>query len=372
MGCGPQQLEYPFEMNPAPGFTMGLIPPCAFEYCQGYDVEMPVDVTFTGFVDGQLTITINGADYPVLEGEPFMLPTANLEPGDYSFEFEHLSNGLCDIDLGGSFTFGIVEAPNLTVDETYYEVCEGESVDIVLHATGGHPEFLPFTVSGEGIEPITFTGDSYTMTLTPAESTEIRLSNIMFSTECGGDCGTDLDIILTVNVVPSDIAPEISGDAELDVRLTPVSTYTIANDMRVEYSMDPAEAGTMVPANDGKTVEITWNTTFRGEVTLSATSVSECNSTTGNLTINVRNTTGVDELANSARIYPNPTSEKVNIECLGMTHVTVFNTLGQMVYNADVDTDKVELNTEAMPAGSYLVRITTVEGSFVKHLTVIK
>ena len=71
-------------------------------------------------------------------------------------------------------------------------------------------------------------------------------------------------------------------------------------------------------------------------------------------------------------MYPNPTSEKVNIECTGMTHVSVFNTLGQMVYNADVDTDKVTINTESLPAGSYLVRITTAEGSIAKHLSVMK
>ena len=90
------------------------------------------------------------------------------------------------------------------------------------------------------------------------------------------------------------------------------------------------------------------------------------------MTIVVKNSTGVDEIANNARIYPTPTSEKVNIECAGMTHVTVFNTLGQMVYNADVDTDTVVINAETMPAGSYLVRITTAEGSFTKHLSVIK
>ena len=55
-----------------------------------------------------------------------------------------------------------------------------------------------------------------------------------------------------------------------------------------------------------------------------------------------------------------------------MTHVTVFNAIGQMVYNAEVDTDKVIVNTASMPAGSYLVRITTAEGTITKHLNVIQ
>ena len=367
-GCGPLTLEVPFEMNPAPGFTMGLIPPCAFEYCQGHDVEMPVDVTFTGFVDGQLTLTINGADYPVVEGEPFLLPTANLEPGSYSFEFEHLSNGLCEIDLGASFSFGIIEAPNLTVDETYYEICEGESVDIVLLATGGYPEFLPFTVSGEGIEPITFTGDSYTLPLTPSENTEIHLTNIMFSTECGGDCSTELDITLTVNVISAGVAPVINGDTELDARVTPTSTYTIGNGMRVNYSLSPAEAGTIEAENDGMTANIVWNQTFKGHVTLTATPMSECSDAEGSLAITVKNSTGVNELEANTKLFPNPTTGKVNIVCEGMTRVSIYNTMGQMVYDKEVDADQISIDLSQHNAGSYLVRVITGQGTVVKKL----
>ena len=329
---------------------------------------MPVSVEFTGFVDGQMTITINGESYPVLEGEPFLLPTADLEPGSYSFEFEHLSNGLCEIDLGSSFSFSIVEAPDLTVDETYYEVCEGESVDIVLHATGGYPEFLPFTVSGEGIEPIAFTGDSYTMTLTPAESTEIRLTNIMFSTECGGDCSTDLDLTLAVNVIPADDAPEISGDTELDARITPTSTYTITNGLNVNFSLNPAEAGTIEATNDDKSIDIVWNQAFKGNVTLTATPLSECNDTEGSLTITVKNTTGVNELETNAKLFPNPTSGLVNIECEGMTRVSIYSTIGQMVYDMEVNADQLSVDLSQQPAGSYLVRIVTNQGTVVKKL----
>jgi hypothetical protein len=190
--------------------------------------------------------------------------------------------------------------------------------------------------------------------------------------ECGGDCSTDLDITLTLEVIPTDVAPVISGDTELDARLTPTSTYTIANDLKVAYTLEPDEAGTLTVSDDDKTIEVLWNQSYKGAVTLTATPLSECNDLVGSLNITVKNSTDVNETANSTKIYPNPTSEKVNIECIGMTHVTVFNAIGQMVYDAEVDTDKVTLNTETIPAGSYLVRITTNEGSFAKHLSVVK
>ena len=376
-GCGPVSFDYPFEMNLAPSFTMGIIPPCAFDYCQGQDIEMPVDIEFAGFIDGLMTITINDENYPVVEGEPFLLPTATLEPGSHSAHFQHLSNGLCDIDIDSYFSFSILAAPNLTVEETSYEICQGESVSIELHTSGGdpgHPEAYHFTVSGEGVEPIEIIGESYTLTLTPAESTEIHLTRIAMEnpSECGGDCSTDLDITLTLEVIPTDVAPVISGDTELDARLTPTSTYTIANDLKVAYTLEPDEAGTLTVSDDDKTIEVLWNQSYKGAVTLTATPLSECNDLVGSLNITVKNSTDVNETANSTKIYPNPTSEKVNIECIGMTHVTVFNAIGQMVYDAEVDTDKVTLNTETIPAGSYLVRITTNEGSFAKHLSVVK
>lgn len=375
--CGPVVFEYPFEMNPTPVFEMGIIPPCAFDYCQGSYIDLSDLISFAGFVDGQMTIVVNDEPYTVVEGEPFELPTASLEPGPHSFEFQSLSNGLCQIDLGASYSFNIMEAPDLRVDETQFDICQGESVEIVLHTTGGmpnNPVDYHFTVSGEGFEPIEITGESYTLTLTPNENTTLHMTSIEMEnpSECGGVCETALDITVTVNVTPYAEVPEISGDAELDVRLTPTSTYTIANDVMVDYTMDPEEAGTVVPANDGKTIVITWSETYKGQVTLTATPLSVCNNGEGSMAIVVRNTTGVSELGGNARIYPNPTSGKVNIVCDGMTRVTVFNTLGQRMYDAEVEADQLEINTETMPAGSYLVRITTGEGSFVQHLNVIK
>lgn len=375
-GCGPVSLEYPFEMNPAPSFNMDILPPCVFEYCQGQDIEMPVATEFAGFIDGQMTIVINGESYPVLEGEPFLLPTASLEPGDYSFDFESLSNGLCEIELDASFSFSIMEAPNLIVDRTNYEVCQGESIDIEFNTSGGNPnnpEAYSYTVSGEGIEPFVITGNSYTLTLTPTESSEIHLTRIaMENPNCGGDCETDLDITLTVNVVPNNVGPEINGDTELDARITPTSEFTITNFVRADYSIVPSEAGTLVPAEDGLSVEVTWNQNFKGEATLTASPVSDCNNIESSFTVKVRNSTEVGEWETNAKIYPNPTSEKVYVEAQGMTHVAIYNNLGQMVYGSDVNTDNVSIDMTQFPAGSYLVRINTSDGICIKHLNVIR
>ena len=366
-GCGPLSVEIPFVMNPAPVFNMGIIPPCPFSVCQGQDFDFSDFVELGGFVDGQMTIVINGASYTILEGEPFMLPTASLEPGSYSFLFEQLSNGLCDIDITSSFSFSVLESPSLTVNRNTLEICKGETASFEFIASGGETSI--YTIEGEGVEPIQFNGTTYTFEITPEQTTEIHLTKITSQTDaCGSDCESVLDITLTVNVIPTDIAPTISGDTELDARITPSTTYTITNMMSVNYSLSPAEAGTIAVANDDMTINIVWNQEFRGQAMLTAIPLSECNDIEGSLAITVKNSTGVDELNASAKLYPNPTSDKVNIECEGMTHINVFNTMGQLVYNEEIDADQHSIDLSQHPAGSYLVRIITRQGTVVKKV----
>ena len=76
------------------------------------------------------------------------------------------------------------------------------------------------------------------------------------------------------------------------------------------------------------------------------------------------------ELVNA--IYPNPTSGDLHINATGMTRVSVVNALGQMVYDAEVDSDEVILNMGQYNAGIYMVNIVTVNGSTVKRVVVTK
>lgn len=82
--------------------------------------------------------------------------------------------------------------------------------------------------------------------------------------------------------------------------------------------------------------------------------------------------TGVKEQDVVDNIYPNPTSGMVTIEAMDMNHITVVNTLGQVVYDADVNADQIQLNLGQYKAGLYLVRVNTESGVSVKRVTVVK
>ena len=55
-----------------------------------------------------------------------------------------------------------------------------------------------------------------------------------------------------------------------------------------------------------------------------------------------------------------------------MTHLTVVNALGQIVFDTNISGDQYQMNLGQFKAGVYMVRITTEEGVSVKRVTVVK
>ena len=81
-------------------------------------------------------------------------------------------------------------------------------------------------------------------------------------------------------------------------------------------------------------------------------------------------TDAVSEQDNDVNVYPNPTSGIITVEASGMNYLTVMNALGQVVYDAPVDTDEVLLDLAQYGAGIYLVRINTATETLVKRISV--
>jgi hypothetical protein len=83
--------------------------------------------------------------------------------------------------------------------------------------------------------------------------------------------------------------------------------------------------------------------------------------------------TNIDELgAANARMFPNPTSDRVTIEANGMNRITVINAVGQVVYDVELDNNNTQLNVAAFEAGVYVVRINTESGVATKRLTIVR
>ena len=73
----------------------------------------------------------------------------------------------------------------------------------------------------------------------------------------------------------------------------------------------------------------------------------------------------------SAHLYPNPADQSISIEAEGMTHVTVYNMLGQFVYDADVDGNMMKINVSEWNEGIYMVKIQSGMGQLTRRVSIV-
>ncbi len=83
--------------------------------------------------------------------------------------------------------------------------------------------------------------------------------------------------------------------------------------------------------------------------------------------LSVKSTVGVIENEQSVKIYPNPTMGVLNIEGEDMASVEVYNTVGQRIMMREVNGNAVQLSTESLSNGLYIVRIHANDGTMENH-----
>jgi hypothetical protein len=77
----------------------------------------------------------------------------------------------------------------------------------------------------------------------------------------------------------------------------------------------------------------------------------------------------INESNESVSVYPNPTTDKVNIVAFGINHITMLNVLGQVVYDSDADGNMTTIDINQYQAGIYMVRVMTEKGETVKLIS---
>ena len=83
-------------------------------------------------------------------------------------------------------------------------------------------------------------------------------------------------------------------------------------------------------------------------------------------------TDGINEVEESSiSVFPNPTNNRFTVEGAGLNHVTVYNAMGQRVYDMDCSGESVDINLN-VEAGVYMVRVFTSNGEITKRIIVIK
>ena len=182
--------------------------------------------------------------------------------------------------------------------------------------------------------------------------------------------GCDSTVVIDLGVMTAPVIETINGETEVDVRLMPTSVYSTAPNGGTFWSLDPEEAGTVVVEEGIAT--ITWSETFKGEVLLHVWALGYCGQDESSMTINVKNSTDVDEYGFEAKIYPNPTNGIVTIEAESLQRLTVVNILGQIMYDHETEGDYAQIEMSQFGTGTYLIRIQTGNGVAMKRVNVIR
>lgn len=74
--------------------------------------------------------------------------------------------------------------------------------------------------------------------------------------------------------------------------------------------------------------------------------------------------------ANTLSVYPNPTKGIVKIESNNIKHISIFNILGEMVFDSELSDDAFEYDFGKHEDGVYFVKATTDNGVITKRVTV--
>ena len=72
---------------------------------------------------------------------------------------------------------------------------------------------------------------------------------------------------------------------------------------------------------------------------------------------------GVNELEETLKIYPNPTSGVLNVQGEGMKSIEVYNTIGQCVMTQEINGNDIQVNTESLNNGIYFLRVRANDGA---------
>ena len=197
--------------------------------------------------------------------------------------------------------------------------------------------------------------------------------NVIFGDENDGEFGESASHLISVN-----------GSVQATVGPTQVSgvNYTHADFMApLEYSVYPDEVGFIyrkVTSSDAVTLVGHFNEFgnilgFTDDLEHSSIYMVKAYAILSGQTFYGAETTfqtwmeGVEELGQTLKLYPNPTSNVLNIEGEGMSSIEIYNTVGQRVMVQEINGNKAQVSTESLNSGMYFIRIHANDGSMLNR-----
>lgn len=194
----------------------------------------------------------------------------------------------------------------------------------------------------------------------------VPVANTAASTQNNGPVAP---VVITVDQLVNNINDYVSQLVKVEnVHVETGNTYTEGSTgSNTTFSQNGNEA---VLRNNFKTLDMTIGDNTNWDITGFAVIYDTVFQIYPRSNDDVSIVTSVDELASEISVYPNPTSDIVNIVTDGNAQrVEVANVDGQIVSSEAVSSDVISISLEAQPAGMYFVRIYTANEVIVRKVT---
>lgn len=151
-----------------------------------------------------------------------------------------------------------------------------------------------------------------------------------------------------------------------------------------QYIVNPGENVTLFPICDQNNVTFSWNTSYNNTsmdhdtITLKAvnqnidvelSAANKASGCTGHAFVTVLANVGIADVDNNINIYPNPTSDVINVLTdKAVKTIEVYNLMGQRMVKQD---NGSSINVNALANGTYSLRVVLEDGSVITRNFVV-
>jgi hypothetical protein len=303
--------------------------------CQGTNTELSLSNTYDEEITYQWQSSANGTTFTNIAGATASTYNTNQAGTTYYRAIITCPTGNLSTTTDGiQIITTIVDAPTVASSQTFcdsatVEDLTAEEEDVLWYASATAEEAIdPSAAVTEG--EVVYAG----ITFNGCESTRVAV---------------------TVHIT---VTPPPTGEATQTLTQVDDLEFFTIEDIEVEASGEVTWYANMEDALAGENA-LDDDTVIENGTYYAVNTANSCSSTPFAVTVEI--VLGVTDFdAKAFSYYPNPVSGVLNIGySKNITGVEVYNLVGQKVFAQQVNSTNVQIDLQALAAGSYLVKVTT-------------
>lgn len=271
-GCDGPPQTFNVTLNPGISATFSLNGPSSI--CEGQSASFSVNFSGGG-APYTFIYAIDNVPQPplVTNSDPFNFTIPLTMDATVSAVSYQAGNG-CVTDVDGSFDITVNPAPTATLTGSTTNLCAGESLDLQIEFNSSDDYTFVYTINGTPQPPITVTGPSYTLTVTPPVGTTNYTLTTVSSNGCTGTAsGTQQAVVSPLPTAFINGNPVVCAGQQVNIPVTLSGTapWTFV------YSIDGVEQAPITTSNSPYIISGTYNATTTLE--LSSVTSNNCDGT---------------------------------------------------------------------------------------------